>query len=143
MGRGDRCLVLWMGDGIKLGGKVKEKARCLIMAVGWLGGVGFRGDFGGEEKIVAGAGSGGGSCGDGSRLVPFCRGCLMAGLAKWGVSTRELVGAKKGNWETQMSCTFAADRLTEFPLAAASWPYCPIFTPEKVEHTVSSPTSPP
>lgn len=81
MRRGGRGLVLWMGDGIELSGKVKEKARCLIMAVGWLG-AGSRGDFGGgEEKIVVGAVPRGGSCGDGGRLVPFCRGCVRAGLA--------------------------------------------------------------
>lgn len=95
MGRGFWGLVLWMGDGIELGGKVKEKARCLIMAVGWFAGVGSRGDFGGgEEEVVAGAGAGGGSCGDGGRLVPFCRRCLRTGLAKQGVSIK-LVRAKK------------------------------------------------
>lgn len=51
-----------------------------------------------------------------------------------------MVEAKKGELG---KCTVAADRFTEFPLAAASWPYCPMFTSEKVEHTVSLPASSP
>lgn len=74
--------------------------------------------------------------------VVWCR--FVGGV--WGRGWRGEVlawlKARKRDCKVEVRCTFAAGRLTEVPLAAASWPYCPIVTSEKVEHTVSSPTSP-